>query len=59
MSREDIGNYLGLTIESISRLLSRFKKLGLVHVDKREVELLEPARLKAMAAGTEQCSPMA
>lgn len=59
MSREDIGNYLGLTIESISRLLSRFKKLGLVQVDKREVELLEPVRLKAMAAGTEQCSPMA
>ena len=59
MSREDIGNYLGLTIESISRLLSRFRKLGLVHVDKSEVELLEPARLKAMAAGTEQCSPMA
>ena len=59
MSREDIGNYLGLTIESISRLLSRFKKLCLMHVDKREVELLEPARLKAMAAGTEQCSPMA
>jgi len=59
MSREDIGNYLGLTIESISRLLSRFKKLGLVQVDKREVTLLDPDRLKAMAAGTEQCSPMA
>ena len=58
MSREDIGNYLGLTIESISRLLSRFRKMGLVQVDKREVVLLEPARLKAMAAGTEQCSPM-
>jgi CRP/FNR family transcriptional regulator len=58
MSREDIGNYLGLTIESISRLLSRFKKAGLLQVDKREVVLLEPARLKAMAAGTEQCSPM-
>jgi CRP/FNR family transcriptional regulator len=59
MSREDIGNYLGLTIESISRLLSRFKKLGLVQVDRREVTLLDLARLKAMAAGTEQCSPMA
>ncbi|WLI90867.1 fumarate/nitrate reduction transcriptional regulator Fnr [Massilia sp. R2A-15] len=58
MSREDIGNYLGLTIESISRLLSRFKKQGLVRVDKREVTLLEPALLKAMAAGTEQCHPM-
>ena len=59
MTREDIGNYLGLTIESISRLLSRFKKQGWVKVDKREVTLLDPAMLKAMAAGTEQCSPMA
>jgi CRP/FNR family transcriptional regulator len=59
MSREDIGNYLGLTIESISRLLSRFRKLGLVAIDKREVTLLDLPRLKAMAAGTEQCSPMA
>jgi CRP/FNR family transcriptional regulator len=58
MSREDIGNYLGLTIESISRLLSRFKKQGLLTIDKREVTLLEPALLKAMAAGTEQCHPM-
>ncbi len=58
MSREDIGNYLGLTIESISRLLARFKKQGWVKVDKREVTLLDMAHLKAMAAGTEQCSPM-
>ena len=58
MSREDIGNYLGLTIESISRLLSRFKKQGLLTVDKRELTLLQPALLKAMAAGTEQCKPM-
>lgn len=59
MSREDIGNYLGLTIESISRLLSRFKKQGWLQVDKREVTLLNPAMVKALAAGTEQCSPMA
>lgn len=58
MSREDIGNYLGLTIESISRLLSRFKKQGWLKVDKREVQLLDPAMLKALAAGTESCSPM-
>jgi CRP/FNR family transcriptional regulator len=58
MSREDIGNYLGLTIESISRLLSRFRKQGLVDIEKREVILLDPVRLKAMAAGTEQCRPM-
>ncbi len=55
MSREEIGNYLGLTIESISRLLSRLKKQGLLRVANREIELLEPSRLKAMAAGTELC----
>lgn len=55
MSREDIGNYLGLTIESISRLLSRFKKEGLLKVNNREIELLDMPTLKAMAAGTEVC----
>jgi CRP/FNR family transcriptional regulator len=58
MSREDIGNYLGLTIESISRLLSRFKKQGWLKVDKREVELIAPAKLKALAAGTEHYEPI-
>jgi len=53
MSREDIGNYLGLTIESISRLLSRFKQQHWLRVDKREVTLLEPATLKALAAGSD------
>jgi len=56
MSREEIGNYLGLTIESISRLLSRFKKQGLLRVANREIEMLDPVRLKAIAAGTESCS---
>ncbi len=55
MSREDIGNYLGLTIESISRLLSKFKKEGLLTVSNREIKLLQPATLKAIAAGTETC----
>lgn len=56
MSREDIGNYLGLTIESISRLLSKFKKQELLKVNNRQIELLDLPTLKAMAAGTELCS---
>jgi CRP/FNR family transcriptional regulator len=58
MSREDIGSYLGLTIESISRLLTRFKKRGLISVDKREVEIVDLEALKAIAAGTTPCLPM-
>jgi CRP/FNR family transcriptional regulator len=56
MSREEIGNYLGLTIESISRLLSKFKKQGLLRVSNREIEMLDPERLKAIAAGIANCS---
>lgn len=53
MSREEIGTYLGLTIESISRLFSRFKKLGLLKIDNRELQILDPQALKTMAAGAE------
>lgn len=55
MTREEIGNYLGLTIESISRLLSKFKKQGWIKVNNRELELLDAATLKAVAAGTLSC----
>ncbi len=51
MSREDIGSYLGLTIESISRLLSRFRKLGLLSVSNREIVLLAPDAMRALVAG--------
>ncbi|MBV8632969.1 MAG: fumarate/nitrate reduction transcriptional regulator Fnr [Burkholderiaceae bacterium] len=51
MSREDMGNFLGLTIESISRLLSKFKKLALLHVDGRELQILDMPALKNLAAG--------
>lgn len=53
MSREEIGNYLGLTIESISRLLSKFKKEGLVRVSNREIELLDRQMLNAITTGTQ------
>ena len=49
MSREDIGKYLGLTIESVSRLLSKFKKMNWINVDKRDVELNDLPQLKLIA----------
>ncbi|MBI4205657.1 MAG: fumarate/nitrate reduction transcriptional regulator Fnr [Betaproteobacteria bacterium] len=38
MTREDIGNYLGLTLETVSRLMSRFQRDGLITAQQREVE---------------------
>ncbi len=40
MSRGDIGNYLGLTDETISRIFSRFQKEGMLKTDGREIEIL-------------------
>jgi len=39
MSRADIGNYLGLTVETVSRVLSRFQKQGMLTVDKKEIAI--------------------
>ncbi len=51
MSREDIGNYLSLTIESISRLMTAFRKKGWIDVANREVEILDFDSLKALSLG--------
>ncbi|MCQ9120745.1 transcriptional regulator FNR [Rodentibacter pneumotropicus] len=37
MTRGDIGNYLGLTVETISRLLGRFQKLGVLSVQGKYI----------------------
>jgi CRP/FNR family transcriptional regulator len=37
MTREEIGNYLGLTLETVSRLMSRFQRDGLIATQQREV----------------------
>jgi CRP/FNR family transcriptional regulator len=51
MSREDIANYLGLTIESVSRIIARFKGRGLVNIMHRDVELLDLPTLRALSLG--------
>jgi len=49
MSREEIGNYLGLTLETVSRLFSRFSREGLIWVSQREVKILDMEALKQLA----------
>lgn len=55
MTREEIGNYLGLAVESVSRLLSNFKKTGIVDVNHRDLELLDLPALRSIALGTPAC----
>ena len=49
MSRTDISNYLGLTVETVCRTLSRFGKTGLLDIQHKEVTILDFDRLRVTA----------
>ncbi len=49
MSRIDIGNYLGLTVETVSRVFSRLQKLGILEVSNKEIVILDIDGLKDIA----------
>ncbi|WP_310735049.1 helix-turn-helix domain-containing protein [Azohydromonas aeria] len=51
MTREDIGSYLGLTLETVSRAFSAFQAQGLLEVRQREIHLLDPQGLRRVVAG--------
>jgi len=51
MSRQDIGNYLGLAIETVSRLFAHFQEDGLLSVNRRQVVLRDLDHLKGMVEG--------
>ena len=46
MSRQDIGCYLGLAVETVSRTLTRFQECGVLKVNRREVEILDHEMLQ-------------
>jgi CRP/FNR family nitrogen fixation transcriptional regulator len=49
MPRGDIGDYLGLTIETVSRIFTKFRQMGFIGLSgSREVELLDKQALQAM-----------
>jgi CRP/FNR family transcriptional regulator len=50
MSRRDIADYLGLTIETVSRTLTRFEREKILTIVAGGVRLLDPTRTAAMAA---------
>jgi CRP/FNR family transcriptional regulator, anaerobic regulatory protein len=48
MTREELGNYLGLKLETVSRLLSKLQQEGLIQVENKSVKLLDLDALKAL-----------
>lgn len=52
MSRADIGNFLGLTIETVSRVFGRLQKQTLLEVNKKEIRILDLPALRALSIQT-------
>jgi CRP/FNR family transcriptional regulator, anaerobic regulatory protein len=50
MTREEIGSYLGLKLETVSRLFSSFQKDGLIEVQQKHVRIHDIAGLERMLA---------
>jgi CRP/FNR family transcriptional regulator, anaerobic regulatory protein len=48
MTREEIGSYLGLKLETVSRAFSRFQEDGLLEVKQRDIRILDSAGLRRL-----------
>ncbi|WP_107726329.1 fumarate/nitrate reduction transcriptional regulator Fnr [Neisseria weaveri] len=51
MSREEIGSYLGLKLETVSRTLSKFHQEGWISVEHKHIRILDAQVLKKMVSG--------
>jgi CRP/FNR family transcriptional regulator len=57
MTREEIGSYLGLKLETVSRTFSKFVEEGIVEVKQRHVRILNLDALK-LIVNTQNCQPI-
>lgn len=48
MTRQEIGSYLGLTLETVSRTLSAFNEAGFITVEQRSIGIVDMQRLKGL-----------
>ncbi|MCK5262469.1 MAG: fumarate/nitrate reduction transcriptional regulator Fnr [Gammaproteobacteria bacterium] len=54
MPRQDIANYLGLAVETVSRLFAQYQEAGIIKVDRRRISILQLQRLKEIVG---ECKP--
>lgn len=55
MTRDEIGAYLGLKLETVSRAFSRLQDEGLLAVEKKYVRLLDLPKLRQLLSPTDPC----
>ncbi len=49
MSRYEIANYLGLVVETVSRLFGKFQQMGVLQVERKHVRVLDFDKLDALS----------
>jgi CRP-like cAMP-binding protein len=52
MTREEIGSYLGLKLETVSRTFSKFQDEGILEVKQRDIRILDHDALKRLVNST-------
>ncbi len=52
MTREEIGSYLGLKLETVSRAFSKFQEDGVLEVKQRQIRVLDAEALQKLVNGT-------
>ena len=52
MTREEIGSYLGLKLETVSRAFSRFHESGLINVQQRNIRIISTEGLQRVVSVT-------
>ena len=55
MTREEIGNYLGLKLETVSRTFSKLQEEGVIAVEQKRLRIEDAPRLRDIAGAT--CAP--
>ena len=56
MTREEIGSYLGLKLETVSRTFSKFAEDGLIEVKQRHVRILDTPGLQRIVNSHQPCN---
>ena len=55
MSRQEIGSYLGLALETVSRLFTHFQEEKVLLVNRKHVEILNVDALYSLLANQSSC----
>jgi CRP/FNR family transcriptional regulator len=53
LTRQEMGNHLGLALETVSRLLKKFQQENLISFKSKHIEILDIPRLRAIFSYTE------